>query len=439
LQRGRSQTKIAPVNGTGSKAFLLVTWDGGGNTPPMQGLAGELAARGHSVRVLGPRSRRETYERVGARFEPYSQAPEHDASSPETDIVRDWEARTPLGAFARARDNLMFGPSREFAAEVLGAVERERPAAAVVDYMLTGAAAGARSAGVPTAGLVHTIYPLPVPGVPPFGMGLAPARGTFGRLRDQVLSRIALRPFAVGLDALNGARRELGLPEVETLSALFDDFELGLVAVPAAFDLASRAPLPPSIHYAGHMAPPAPAQEWDSPWDDADTRPLVVVGLSTTFMDQRAVARRILEAVRGLPIRVLFTLGPALRLDGLSVPENVVTAGFVPHSAVMPHAAAAITHGGLGTIGAALSAGVPLVCIPSGRDQADNAVRVAEAGAGLRLSSGARPRAIRSAIERVLTDRDLQAGAQEMQREFSRDGAADAADHLESMEAKTRP
>jgi UDP:flavonoid glycosyltransferase YjiC (YdhE family) len=322
--------------------FLLVTWDGGGNTPPMQALAHELVERGHGVRVVGPRCRRASYERFGARFEPYRHAPEHDASSPQTDVVRDWEARTPMGAFARMRDNLMFGPARQFAQEVLDAVERERPAAAVIDYMLTGAGAGARRAGIPSAALVHSIFPLPADGVPPFGMGLAPARGPLGRSRDRALGHVALRPFAVGLEALNGVRHELGLPDIEALPALLDDFALVLVAVPAAFDLAGQASLPPSIRFTGHMAPPAPAQGWESPWDASDRRPLVVVGLSTTFMDQRSLARRILEAVGELPVRVLFTLGPALQLDGLPVPDNVVTAGFVPHGSVMPHASAAI-------------------------------------------------------------------------------------------------
>ena len=150
-------------------------------------------------------------------------------------------------------------------------------------------------------------------------------------------------------------------------------------------------------------------------------------------MEQRPLAGRILEAVAPLPIRVLFTLGPALQLDGLPVPENVVTAGFVPHGVVMPHAAAAVTHAGLGTVGAALSAGVPLVCIPSGRDQGDNAVRVVEAGAGVRLSSRATARAIRAALERVLADPELHAGAKRMQQAFGHDGATQAADLVEAI------
>jgi MGT family glycosyltransferase len=399
----------------------------------MRAIAAALLGRGHEVRVVGPACRRESYESLGARFEAYEHAPEHDMRRPETDIVRDWEARTPLGAFAQVRDNLMFGPAAAFAREVVEAVARERPTVAVIDYMLTGAAAGARAAGVPAAALVHNVYPLPAEGVPPFGMGLPPARGRAGRLRDGILGRVALRPFAAGLRALNDVRSEMGVPEVEDLSALLDDFAAVLVAVPAEFDLASRAPLPAPVQFVGHLAPPASEQRWVSPWPADDERPLVVVSLSTTFMDQRRLAERILEALGGMSVRGLFTLGPALRLDGAAVPGNVVTADFVPHAAVMPSASAVVTHAGLGTVAAALSAGTPLVCVPGGRDQGDNAVRVVEAGAGVRLSPRARPAKIRAAIDRALTDPGLHGGATQMRNAFARDGAAAAAAALEGL------
>ena len=377
--------------------------------------------------------RRESYEDLGARFEAYQHAPEHDARAPETDIIRDWEARTPMGAFARLRDNLMFGPAAAFAQEVVAAVERERPEGAVIDYMLTGAAAGARQAGVPAAGLVHNVYPLPAEGVPPFGLGLMPARGRAGRLRDRALGQVALRPFATGLASLNRVRRDLGLPVVPQLRALLDDFRFVLVAVPPEFDLAARAPLPPLVRFVGHMPPPRSDEGWESPWPAGDSRPLVVVSLSTTFMDQRPLAMRILKALDGMPVRGLFTLGPALRLKDVAVPENVVTTEFVPHSAVMPRASAVLTHAGLGTVCAALSAGVPLVCMPAGRDQAENAVRVVEAGAGVRLPQRARAGAIRVAVERAISDPALRDGARRMQGAFTRDGASQAVSLLEEM------
>ena len=45
-----------------------------------------------------------------------------------------------------------------------------------------------------------------------------------------------------------------------------------------------------------------------------------------------------------------------------------------------------------------------MLVIPLGRDQADNAIRITERGAGLSLPADAPLEAIRSACERLLTD-----------------------------------
>ena len=176
---------------------LQVIFDGGGNVPPQLRIARELVARGHDVRILGNSCQRRRAERTGAEFRAFVNAPEHDASSAETDAIRDWEARTPIGAFARARDNLMYGPALSFARDVVAELKRRPADVAVCDYLLIGSAIGAESAGLPVAILVHTIYPFPGVGAPPFGLGLQRASGPLGRLRDVVLggpSKLRSRP-----------------------------------------------------------------------------------------------------------------------------------------------------------------------------------------------------------------------------------------------------
>jgi hypothetical protein len=54
--------------------ILAVTWDGGGNVPPMLGVAAELRDRGHNVRVLGHPRQRNDVERAGLAFTPYAHA-----------------------------------------------------------------------------------------------------------------------------------------------------------------------------------------------------------------------------------------------------------------------------------------------------------------------------------------------------------------------------
>jgi UDP:flavonoid glycosyltransferase YjiC (YdhE family) len=140
---------------------VQVVWDGGGNTAPQLAIARELVERGHEVRVLGHRCQSARIAATGAAFVAYRDAPDADSASPDTDLLRDWEARTPIGAFARVRDRLMYGPAERFARDVLDALNAEPADVLAWDYMLMGAGVAAERAGVPSAALVHTVYPFP--------------------------------------------------------------------------------------------------------------------------------------------------------------------------------------------------------------------------------------------------------------------------------------
>jgi UDP:flavonoid glycosyltransferase YjiC (YdhE family) len=99
-----------------------------------------------------------------------------------------------------------------------------------------------------------------------------------------------------------------------------------------------------------------------------------------------------------------------------------------------PRASLAVTHAGLGTVHAALAAGVPLVCIPDGRDQGDNAARVVAAGAGVRVRRRVSSSTLRRTIFAALEDGSLTEGAARLADAFAReDGAVGAVDELEAL------
>ena len=54
--------------------ILAVTWDGGGNVPPLPGIAARLRERGHRVPVLGHPGQRDAVEATGPEFAPYRHA-----------------------------------------------------------------------------------------------------------------------------------------------------------------------------------------------------------------------------------------------------------------------------------------------------------------------------------------------------------------------------
>jgi MGT family glycosyltransferase len=203
-------------------------------------------------------------------------------------------------------------------------------------------------------------------------------------------------------------------------------------------DFSSRGALPANVRYVGPAFEPYP-HEWSSPWPETNTEPLVVVSFSTTYMNQCAPVQRVLDALDGLRVRVLLTAGPALDPAELRMPTNARAVAFVPHRAVFPHAALVVTHAGWQTVNAALADGVPLVCIPAGRDQPDNAVRVQVVGAGVRVRAGASPRRLRRAIVGALEDPSLKQGAARMAQALGRqDGARVVAEELERMRESSR-
>jgi MGT family glycosyltransferase len=405
-----------------SQEFLFVLWAGGGNVPPQLTLARRLVAQGHRVRMLAPSVLRESIEAAGIVFEPYREIPEHDESVPERSLVRDFEARSRLAAVAAARDNLVAAMARPVAGDVLATLERRGADVVAFDFVLFGAAFAAEKAGVPAAMLIHTVYPFPAPGLPPYGIGWAPMAGRPGRLREEVgrliFRRVYERPL---LPRFNAVRAGLGLEPLHTFDQLLQRVDRALVLTSPAFDFPAR--LPANVEYVGpQLDAGAPTAAWEAPWPAGDDRPLVVVGLSTTHQAHDLVLERIVAALATLPVRALVTTGGANLRSAR--PTNVHVARFVPHADVLPHAAAVVTHAGLGTVHAALAHGLPLVCLPIGRDQPDNAARVEWHGAGLRRSPKSSPAVIRAAVESVLNDASFAASARRLAAAFAEERPA---------------
>ncbi len=418
--------------------FLLVLWAGGGNVPPQLALARRLTERGHRVRVLAPSVLRTPIEAAGCVFVPFRETPEHDGSSPTADLLKDWGARTSMTAAARVRDHLIFGTALAYSRDVAAAIADERPDVVMADYLLLGAYVAAERSGIPLAALVHTVYPLPAPGVPPYGMGFQPAKNALGRARDVVFAQVFRRFYNARLADLNRVRAASELPPVSSTFEQFERADRLLVLTSPAFDFPATA-LPPNVRYVG---PQLDDPAWLAPWepsspDGADVgRPLILVSLSTTYQGQVDVLRRIVAALADLPVRGLVTLGPALHQQDITLPPNVRAEPYAPHVLVCPHADLVVTHGGHGTVITALNFGVPVVCVPMGRDQADNAARVVWRDAGLRCGSKADVIALRLAIRRVLEEPRFRAGARRIAEGIaSQGGPSQAIEEVEALAA----
>ena len=103
-------------------------------------------------------------------------------------------------------------------------------------------------------------------------------------------------------------------------------------------------------------------------------------------------------------MRGLVTTGRAVDPADIPAPANVRVVRAAPHGAVLAETAVVVTHAGHGSVLKALAAGVPLVCMPMGRDQKDNTVRVLRLGAGVRVDKSAPPERIAAAVQALLED-----------------------------------
>ena len=406
-----------------TSTFLFVLWAGGGNAPPQIALARQLTERGHRVRMLAPAVLRERVQAAGLDFEPYGNTPEHDEADPQRGLLRDFEHRSPLAAARATRDHVLADMAEPVASDVLAILDRHAIDVVVPDYMLMGALFAAEKANVPAAGLVHHIYPFPARGLPPFGHGWAPRSGLLGAARDalgrSMFDRVWVKPL---LGRLNQVRQQLGLEPLAGISDLLAVADRILVLTSRSFDFPAEMPV--NVRYVGpHLEQPDVTSSWESPWPDSDSRPLVIVSMSTTYQAQERLLRKVIEAVGRLPVRALVTAGPVDIADD-QIPPNVRVARFVPHGRVLPHAAGVVTHAGHGTVMAALRHGLPLVCLPMGRDQGDVAARVTWQGAGVRLSARSGADKVAAAIEQVLGDPAFTAAARRLATAIAEEDAA---------------
>jgi UDP:flavonoid glycosyltransferase YjiC (YdhE family) len=142
-------------------------------------------------------------------------------------------------------------------------------------------------------------------------------------------------------------------------------------------------------------------------------------------------------------MRGLITTGLALVGHTLPAPDNVAVVPSAPHAQVIPQASAVVSHCGHGTALKALSHGVPLLCLPMGRDQVDNAARIVWHGAGIRLKPSASTSAIREALQQLISDNRYKnaalALAGRIRNESSRDRAVEELERLAAVGAPTRP
>lgn len=400
--------------------LLCYTSPARGHLFPTVPLLVELQRRGHQVALRTLSGEVAHVAAAGLSARPIAAAIEaipHD----------DYGASSPIAALDRAV-RVFVARGRHEVPDLEAAIREERPDGLLVDFNCWGAAAVAEKSGMPWALFMPYFLPWRLPGLPPFGPGLAPRNDLWGRLRDAAVGALVHRAMNRNLPLLNQTRAGVGLPPLAHMTEQGRTAPRVLYYTAEPFEYACPArPASVAAIGPGLWEPPAPAPEWLSRVD----RPLVLVTCSTEYQADGALVQAALEGLAGEDVQVVATTA-AVDPAGFRAPANARVERFLPHAPLLERAACVVCHGGMGITQKALAAGVPVCVVPFGRDQLEVARRVEVAEAGVRLSpKGLTPARLREAVRAA---RGRKAGAARVAAGFrAAGGAARGADELEAL------
>ncbi|MFD9736501.1 macrolide family glycosyltransferase [Umezawaea sp. NPDC059074] len=358
-----------------------------GHVHPGLGLVAELARRGHRVSYATTEPFAERVAAAGADPVPYTPSPGY--GRPVTDLVDVME--------------MLLDEVVHVLPQVEAAYRGDEPDVVVHDSAAHHAPVLADRWGVPAVQLNPTIIPLD--GGEILGSG---ERATAFRRRYQAF-----------LDA-EGVTRDL------------DDFlfrpRRSIVTVPRSFQLDPDR-YGDEFTFVGPLAAPRATGAWTPP----DDRPVLLITLGSVYTADPEFFRLCLEAFGGLDRHVVLAVGDHVDPADLGpIPANTAVHAWVPQTEVLAHAAAFVTHAGMGGTMEALRAGVPLIAVPQAVDQLLIGPMIARLGVGEHL-----PRAdvtverLRAALAAVTTD-TVGRRVQEVRREIlALGGVAEAADIVE--------
>ncbi len=428
--------------------YLFAVWPFAGHLHPALAIAHALKRRDHEVAFYTGSAVRSVLEGEGFRFFPFKKVDEERttylASSGFPSAFSFWSRLRSARQARKSFQEWLLDTVPQQVEDIDEVFEDWQPDLILCDLAFWSPILVLHEArGIPVAVLsVLAACILPGPDAPPWGLGLPRPKTALMRLRSRV-SMIVVNWLATAFRAdVNALRHGYGLPPLR-LSVTEFAARMPLYLVPSipAYDY-ERRDLPQSVHYVGPCL-------WDKPKDSpppqwlADLppdRPLIYVTEATIGTTEPFLLRAAAEGLKDLPVEVVMTTGKQRNPAELGLgadATNVRVESYIPQSDLLPRMSVMVTLGGSGGVLAALKAGTPLVISPTEWDRPENAQRVVEAGAGIRIPpQKCTPARVRDAVQRILNEPAFRANAKRLAAEFARyDGPARAAELLEGVSA----
>ena len=363
--------------------ILIVAVGSYGDVLPLVGLGRELHSRGHAITFFTNGHFTRLIQEAGLHFYSMGPAEEYDAVANHPDL---WH---PHKGWRIIMKRMMSGTYLEEAYQLL--CSHLVPGKTILVSSTLGFVARLvqETHQVPNVtvhfspGVFHSAYQAPrMPGLPlPDWLPVNFKQGVW-KLLDHLVMDPILKP------KLNRFRRELGLPPV---SRIFHHWlhspDLVLSLFPEWF-ATPQPDWPPSTvltgfplyDQVGESILPTTIQNFL----EAHQHPLVFTPGSANKHGKPFFAEAAKACQEMHRPGIFLTHYPEQLPHPL--PPHIIHVSYVPLSQLLPHCAALIHHGGIGTCSQALRAGIPQLIQPYAFDQFDNGARLEQLGVGRTIS-----------------------------------------------------
>ncbi|RGC37829.1 macrolide family glycosyltransferase [Faecalibacterium prausnitzii] len=374
-----------------------------GHINPTLALVTELVKQGVRVTYFTTEAFRNIIEPTGAKF---VAVPSWMA---ENDKHNDGEKKEDDGGVAAAVPFLFLNEAGAYIDTILDTLHDDKPDAIVHDFAGIAGTIAADNLNVPNV-MLYTSYPSNDSYSVAAGFESCPA--------DHPL-RKAAAGIAAGYAEKYGCR-------VMTVKEIFDghgDFNLVMMQKKLVPNYES---FDDSFVFTGVQIGKRTAfGSWKAP---DNGKPLLYSSLGTAFNNWPEYYPILFDAVRDLDINVFAALGSIDPASLKDIPANVEVGQMVPQLDILSQASVFITHAGMGGTGEAIYYGVPMIAIPQMEEQAITARQIEKLGLGVAFldKSAITSEALKTAIQKLLTEPSYKAAAEQFSADMKTLGGAKA-------------
>jgi rhamnosyltransferase subunit B len=373
------------------KRILFTTWGSFGDIHPHMALAIALKERGHNTVVATSEIYREKIEAERLEFAPLRPDLPAPDSERAAEMIR--KLSDTFGGPEYLFREILMPHLRDTYADMLEAATANGGADLIVSHQVPlTARIVAEVTGIKWLSSVlfpiafASIYDPPTPPQFPAIRSLAALNPEIARL----LMGVGKWWMSSWVEPIHALRRELGLAPIE--NPIFEgQHSSQLVLALFSRVLSDMQPdFPPNTVITGFPfydrddALGAVSPELDRFLDDGDPPIMFTLGSSLVWLPGDFYKFAV-DAAEKLGRRALLLTGDKRNLPSEKLPTTVGAFDYAPHHYVMPRSLCTVHQGGIGTTGQALRSGRPMLVVPHGQDQPDNARRCVALGVGRSL------------------------------------------------------